>query len=96
MKGFVSGRYRAIFKFWASMVMEVISVVCLATIIVVGLIVNTLAMVFLIYDSLRTMKNKVVFMLCVVNSLQSVGFGMELTAAIRGGYACFLILIKIF
>ena len=76
------------------MEMKVISVVCLSSIIVVGLIVNNLAMLFLIHNSLKTMKNKVVFMLCVMNSLQSVGFGMELSAAVRGGHACFLFYYK--
>ena len=71
--------------------MEAISVACLGSIITVGLVVNTLAMLFLVQkNSLKTMKNKVVFMLCVINSLQSVGFAMELSAIVRGGYAFFL------
>ena len=65
--------------------MDDVSLVCLVSIIGVGIFVNILAIVFLVHkSSLKTMKDKVVLMLCVMNSLQSVGFGMELSAVIEG------------
>ena len=65
--------------------MDVISIACLTSIIAVGLFVNSLAQVFLVRrNSLKTMKDRILLILCVVNSLQSVGFAMELSAAITG------------
>ena len=65
--------------------MDLMNVLCLGSIIIIGLIVNTLALVYFYYkNSINTLKDRVVISLCLINLLQSVGFGMELNAAING------------
>jgi len=63
----------------------VIDVVFLSCIMVTGLVVNTVALVFLLRKkSTSTLKDKVIIVLCIINVLQSTGFGIELNAAIKG------------
>ena len=60
-------------------------VICLVLTIVIGLVVNTLALVYLIQkNTVSTLKDKVVFMLSLINCLHSIGFAMELYAAVHG------------
>ena len=76
--------------------MELLNVVCLVVIITLGSFCNTFALYFLLCKHTKTThKDKIVALLCSINLLQNVGFGIELHAALKGSsswelHVCFV------
>ena len=64
---------------------KTIDMVFLLIIIGAGLVANFMAMVYVLRkESLKSLKDKVIIALSLLNILQSIGFGIELNAAVSG------------
>ena len=66
-------------------VMEVADIVCLSFIIFLGMIFNGVAILFIIRkNSIKTLRDKIVAIMCFTNMSQSISYAVELKAAVEG------------
>ena len=64
--------------------MTIANIVCLVLIIVFGILCNAFGLTFILrHDAERTLKDKIIAILCIMNASQSLGYAIELHAAIK-------------
>ena len=65
--------------------MDILSAVCLSVIISMEITFNAFAIIFIRQKhSRKTLKDKIVMIMCVMNMAQSISYGIELKSAIEG------------
>merc|ERR1719427_2520314 len=64
--------------------LSTVNIVCLILIIVLGISCNTFGVTFIFrQDAERNLKDKIIAILCIINASQSIGYAIELHAAIK-------------